>query len=84
MVVSCHDAVRRTREALQQEGSGVLTEIDVKETLKKKLDLGYDNQVIPGARNPAFAHQALQVEKDIGLPLPCNVIVYEDEGRTFV
>ena len=84
VLVSFEKAVERTREELQKEGFGVLTEIDVRATLKKKLDIDYDNYIILGACNPPFAYQALQVEKDIGLLLPCNVIVYEQEGEVFV
>jgi uncharacterized protein (DUF302 family) len=82
--VTFENAVEKTRQELQKEGFGVLTEIDVKATLKKKLDVDYDNYIILGACNPQFAHKALQVEKEIGLMLPCNVIVYEQNDKVFV
>ena len=78
------DAVKRVREELQKEGFGVLTEINVKETLKKKLNVDFDNYVILGACNPPFAYKALQDERDIGLLMPCNVIVYEHGGKTYI
>jgi uncharacterized protein (DUF302 family) len=77
-------AVKMVREELKKEGFGVITEIDVKDTLKKKLNVDYSNYIILGACNPPFAYQALQVEKDVGLMMPCNVIVYEDKGNTFI
>lgn len=82
--MSFTDAVARVKMELSKEGFSILTEIDVKETLKKKLNVDYDSYVILGACNPPFAYKALQAEKDIGLLLPCNVIVYEDDRGIFV
>jgi len=82
--LSYSDAVAKVKEELKREGFGVLTEIDVKDTLKKKLNVDFDNYIIMGACNPPFAYKALQVMKDVGLMMPCNVVVYSDNGRTFV
>lgn len=82
--VSCSEAVERAREALKVEGFGVLCEIDIQAKLKEKLGVDFRNYVILGACNPALAYQTLQEEINIGLLLPCNVIVYEQNGRSVV
>ena len=83
--LSFDDAITRVTEALKKEGFGVLTEIDVKETLKRKLDVDFRKYRILGACNPAFAYRALQAEDKIGTMLPCNVIVQDlGDGRVEV
>jgi uncharacterized protein (DUF302 family) len=78
-------ALARIPEALKTEGFGVLTEIDVADTLKKKLGVDFRRYRILGACNPQLAHEALQARLDVGVMLPCNVIVYEgDDGRAVV
>ena len=78
---SYEDAISKVTEALKEEGFGVLTEIDVKSTLKKKLNVDFRKYVILGACNPPYAHRTLQTDLDVGLLLPCNVIVYETDDK---
>jgi uncharacterized protein (DUF302 family) len=79
------DVVRRTVDSLKQEGFGVLTDIDVKDTLKKKIDADFRRYRILGACNPRLAHEALQAEDKIGTMLPCNVVVQEtSQGKVEV
>ena len=78
--MSFDEAIIKVTEELKKEGFGILTEIDVKETLKKKLDVDFRKYRILGACNPPFAYQALQAEEKIGTMLPCNVIVQEASG----
>ena len=83
--LSYEDALEKVPEALKTEGFGVLTEIDVKATLKKKLDVDFRKYKILGACNPPLAHKALSAELDVGVLLPCNVVLWEtDEGKTMV
>lgn len=70
--------------ALKEEGFGVLTEIDVKSTLKEKIDVDFEPYVILGACNPGFAHKALTIQPAIGMLLPCNVTLHEIDGKTRV
>lgn len=83
--ISYEEADQRVRDALQEEGFGVLTEIDVAATLREKLDVQWPRYEILGACNPPLAHKALQAEPDIGLLLPCNVVVRSlPDGQTVV
>ena len=77
-------AIEKVTEELKKEGFGVLTSIDVKETLKQKIDVDFKKYTILGACNPPIAHKALQEEEELGLLLPCNVIVYEKDNKTCI
>ncbi|MDQ3416773.1 MAG: DUF302 domain-containing protein [Actinomycetota bacterium] len=78
------EAVSRTRDALAEQGFGILTEIDVQATLKEKRDLDMEPYVILGACNPDLAHQALEIDRSIGVLLPCNVVVGSRDGGSTV
>lgn len=82
--LSFEQAIEKVTEELKKEGFGILTTIDMKETLKKKIDVDISRYTILGACNPQFANKALQIEKEIGLLLPCNVLVYEQNGSVIV
>jgi uncharacterized protein (DUF302 family) len=85
LAIGYDDALVKVTEALKTEGFGVLTEIDVRDTLQKKLGVEFRRYKILGACNPPLAHRALQSELDVGLMLPCNVVVYEaDRGHAVV
>ncbi|MDQ7817182.1 MAG: DUF302 domain-containing protein [Melioribacteraceae bacterium] len=81
---SFDEAITKVTDELKKEGFGVLTEIDVKETLKKKLDVDFRKYKILGACNPTFAHKALQVEETLGVLLPCNVVIQEKDDKVQV
>jgi uncharacterized protein (DUF302 family) len=78
------EAMARTKAALKEEGFGVLSEIDVQATLKEKIDVDFERYVILGACNPQLAYRALQAEHELGLLLPCNVVVHAHDGGTMV
>jgi uncharacterized protein (DUF302 family) len=78
------EAVEKVTDELKKEGFGVLTTIDVKDTLKKKIDIDFKKYTILGACNPPLAHKALQAEEEMGLLLPCNVLVYEKDNGSVV
>jgi uncharacterized protein (DUF302 family) len=82
--MSYEQTIEKVTAELKKEGFGVLTSIDVKETLKQKINVDFKKYAILGACNPPIAHRALQEEEDLGLLLPCNVIVYEKDGKTRV
>ena len=74
------DSLRRTTQALKEQGFGIITEIDVRETLRKKLGIEFRRYTILGACNPALAHEALMLEDKVGIMLPCNVVVQDAGG----
>lgn len=82
--LSSEEAVERVKGALKDQGFGVLTEIDIRDTMKQKLDVDFRPYTILGACNPPLAHRALSSDLEVGLLLPCNVVVYETEGGSRV
>lgn len=78
------EAIERTKAVLADHGFGILSEIDVAAKLREKLDVEFDDYIILGACSPPHAYEALQEEQELGLLLPCNVIVYRKDGETFV
>jgi len=85
LALGFEEAVQRTVEALKEQGFGIITEIDVRDTFSKKLGINFRNYRILGACNPALAHEALMIEDKVGTMLPCNVVVQETEdGRSEV
>lgn len=84
VALSYEDTISKVTGELEKEGFGVLTKIDVKDTLKNKINVKFKKYSILGACNPTLAHKALQNEEDIGLLLPCNVVVYEKDEKSVV
>ena len=82
--ISFDDAIGRVKDALKDQGFGILTEIDVRQTLKDKLGIDVEPQIILGACNPQLAHRALEIDPRIATLLPCNVVVRTEHGRTVV
>jgi len=82
--LSFQDAVVKTKEALKEEGFGIISEINMKEAFKQKIDKDIDEYIILGACNPGLAFKALQIEQEIGLFLPCNVIVFSKDKTVYV